>query len=49
MLGIRLVRLIEGHSEALSQGLAEQIRKSERTADFHKIPSKDLQIGRAHV
>ena len=49
MLGIRLVRLIEGHSEALSQGLAEQIRKSERTADFHKIPSKDLRLAATEV
>jgi hypothetical protein len=49
MLGIRLVRLIEGHSEALAQGLAEQIRKSERTADFHKIPPKDLRLAATEV
>jgi hypothetical protein len=49
MLGIRLVRLIEMHSEALSRGLAEQIRKSDRTSDFHKIPPKDLRLSASEV
>lgn len=43
MLGMRLVRLIEAHSERLSRGLTEQIRNSERTSDFKKIPAEDLQ------
>jgi hypothetical protein len=49
MLGIKLVHLIEGHSEALSQRLTEQIRKSERTSDFHKIPAKDLRLAATEV
>lgn len=44
MLGIKLVRLIENHSEVLSESLTEQIRISERTSDFHKIPAKDLRL-----
>jgi len=49
MLGIKLVRLIEAHSEALSQGLTEQIRRSERTSDFQKIPPKDLRLAATEV
>src|SRR5579862_1296457 len=43
MLGIKLVRLIEAHSEALSQGVVNVIRASERTSDFKAIPREDLQ------
>ena len=49
MLAMRLVRLIEAHSEALSRGLTEQIRKSERTTDFRKIPSEALRLAAAEV
>jgi hypothetical protein len=49
MLGIKLVRLIERHSEALSRGLAQEIRKSERTSDFRKIPSEELQLAATEV
>lgn len=49
MVGLKLVRLIEGHSERLSRALTEQIRKSERTSDFRKIPAKDLQLAAAEV
>jgi len=49
MLGTRLVRLIERHCEALSRGLAEQIRASERTSDFRKIAEKDLQLAATEV
>ncbi len=49
MLGIRLVRLIEQHSEALSRGLSEQIRSAERTSDFKQIPSKDLRLAATEV
>jgi hypothetical protein len=49
MLGIRLVRLIERHSEALSRGLTEKIRVSERTSDFGKIPAKDLRLAATEV
>ncbi|HJX01197.1 MAG TPA: hypothetical protein VJ453_13585 [Terriglobales bacterium] len=40
---MKLVRLIEAHSEALSQGLAEQLQASERTSDFRQISREDLQ------
>ena len=43
MLGMRLVRLIEAHSEALSRSLTEHIRRSERTSDFRAIPPEDLE------
>lgn len=49
MLGTRLVRLIEKHSETLSRGLAEQIRKSDRTSDFRKIPTEDLRLAATEV
>lgn len=49
MLGIRLVRLIERHSDALSRGLTEQIRSSERTSDFSKIKPKDLRLAATEV
>lgn len=42
MLGMKLVRLIEAHSEELSRGLTEQILKSERTSDFRKLRPQDL-------
>jgi hypothetical protein len=43
MLGMKLVRLIEAHSEALSRGLADQIQASERASDFREISREDLQ------
>jgi hypothetical protein len=49
MLGIKLVRLIEKHSEALSRGLAAEIIKSERTSDFRKIPADSLQLAATEV
>ena len=49
MLAIRLVRLIEAHSEELSRGLAEQIRKSEHASDFRKIATEDLRLAATEV
>jgi len=49
MVGLKLVSLIERHSERLARGLTEQIRSSERTSDFRKIPPKDLQLAAAEV
>jgi hypothetical protein len=43
MLGMKLVRLIEAHSDALSQGVVDVIRTSERTSDFRAVPREDLQ------
>ena len=44
MLAMKLVRLIEKHSEALSRELMEQVLKSELTSDFQKIPQEDLRL-----
>ncbi len=49
MVGLKLVRLIERHSEKLARGLTEQIRKSERTSDFRKVRPQDLQLAAAEV
>jgi hypothetical protein len=49
MVGLTLMRMIERHSERLARGLAEQICRSDRTSDFRKIPSKDLQLAAAEV
>jgi hypothetical protein len=49
MLGIRLVRLIEKHSESLSRGLSEELRKSDRTSDYRKIPIAEMQTAASEV
>lgn len=49
MLAAKLMRLVEKHAEALSRGLTEQVLQSDRTSDFHKIPSKDLRLAGAEV
>ncbi len=49
MVALKLVRLIEKHSEELVQGLAKQIQTSERMCDFRKIPPADLQLAAAEV
>ena len=48
-MGIKLVRLIEAHSAELSRGLTEQIRTSDRTSDFKKIPADELRLAAAEV
>ena len=49
MLAMKLVRLIEAHSEELSRGLAQQLRSAERTSDYRKIPPDDLRPAAADV
>jgi len=49
MVALKLVRLIERHSEELVQGLAEQIRTSERMCSFRNIPPADLELAAAEV
>ena len=49
MVALKLVRLIEKHSESLVQGLVEQIRTSERMCDFRSIPPADLELAAAEV
>ena len=47
MLTLKLVRLIEKHSEELVGGLTEQIHLSERTSDFRKIAAAELELAAA--
>ena len=42
MIALRLVRLIEDHSEELAQELLEKFRHSPRTQDFSKVPAQEL-------
>jgi hypothetical protein len=49
MLAMKLVRLIEAHSEALSRALTQQIRNSDRTTDFRNIPAEDLRLAATEV
>ena len=49
MLAMKLVHLIERHSEALSKKLAEQIRNSDRTSEFRNIPVADLRLAATDV
>lgn len=43
MLAIRLVDLIEKHSERLSRELSEKVWNSPRCSDLHKVPSAELE------
>jgi hypothetical protein len=49
MLGLKLVHLIERHSEELAVGLTKRILESERTSDFRKLPSQGLELAAAEV
>jgi hypothetical protein len=49
MFGLKLVRVIERHSEELALELARQVRGSERTCDFKKIPSEELHLAALDV
>jgi hypothetical protein len=49
MFGLKLVRLIEKHSEELALGLAQLVRDSERTSDFKRISPEELQSAAVEV
>lgn len=49
MLALRLVRLIEAHSEKLAMGLTDRLRQSERTRDFCKVSPEELCLAAAEV
>ena len=49
MLGLKLVRLIERHSEELALGLTQHVWNSDRTCDFNKIPRDELHLAAAEV
>jgi len=43
MVALRLVRLIQDHSEELTEGLIAKITTSSRTADLRKVPTEELR------
>ncbi len=43
MLAVKLVKLIEKHSDQLSQELSEKVWNSPRCSDLHKVPADELQ------
>jgi len=47
MLAVRLVRLIESHSENLARGLMHKFETSEKCSDLHKVPREELHA-RSH-
>lgn len=42
MIALRLVRLIETHSEELAEGLTQKLLASDRTSDLRKVPANEL-------
>jgi hypothetical protein len=42
MIALRLVHLIESHSEELAEGLTKKLLSSERTRDLRKVPADEL-------
>ncbi len=49
MLALKLVRLIEAHSEELAIGLTDKLRQSERTCDFCKVSPEGLCLAAAEI
>jgi hypothetical protein len=49
MLALKLVRLIEDHSEELVMGLTDKLRQSERTRDFCKVSPEALCLAAAEI
>jgi hypothetical protein len=49
MLGLKLMRLIEKHSDELAVGLTDKLQTSERTRGFRRIPARELHQTTAEV
>ncbi len=47
MIAVRLVRLIEHHSDELTEGLLRKFQSSPRTSDLKKVPEHELRA-RSH-
>ena len=47
MIAVRLVRLIEQHSDELTDGLLQKFQTSARTTDLRKVPVQELR-NRSH-
>lgn len=43
MIALRLVRLIESHSEELAESLLQKLERSSRTADLRKVPAQEIR------
>jgi RsbRD-like negative regulator of sigma factor len=43
MIAVRLVRLIEQHSDELTDALLEKFQNSPRTSDLRKVPASELR------
>lgn len=43
MIALRLVRLIEDHSDELAEGLLKKFQNSSLTKDFAKVPAHELR------
>lgn len=43
MVALRLVRLVENHSEELARSIARKIHSSARTSDLRKIPLNEVE------
>lgn len=43
MIALRLVRLIENHSEELAEDILQKLQSSPRTTDMRRVPVKELE------
>jgi hypothetical protein len=49
MIALKLLRLIEAHSEELSLELTQKILGSERTKDYRKLPEHEMRVGALEI
>lgn len=49
MIALKLVRLIEDHSQELAEGLAEKLLSSEHTRGLRKVPLEELKQRRHEI
>jgi hypothetical protein len=49
MIAVRLVRLIESHSETLTEDLLNKFQTSSRTADLQKVPLSELRARSSEI
>jgi len=43
MIALRLVHLIEGHSEQLAESLLHKVERSSRASDLRKVPPEEIR------
>lgn len=43
MIALRLVRLIESHSNQLAESLLQKLQRSSRAADLRKVPAQEVR------